>query len=381
MFFGRADVPVPENLVRSLLAWLKAFWPAPLPANLRERSLSGVGALLGLLVTEIVSRTVLGASVPWFIAPMGASAVLLFAVPTSPLAQPWSIVGGNVLSALVGVGCAHWIDDPTLAAALAGGLAIILMFQLRCLHPPGGAVALTSVLGGAEVEALGFGFALVPVALNSLLLLLMALLFNAAMHRRYPQRATDKHPPGAHHTADALPGDRLGVRPEDLQAVLEERGEMIDISNTDLEEILLAAERRAWRRRFGDMRCTDVMSHDVVTIAPSATLEAAWSQLAHHRLKALPVVEDGRLVGIVTMHDFLLSQDLPWRSVEDAMTREVVSANPEQLVIELVPTFSDQGIHHVPIVDADRRVIGMLTQSDLVAALFRAGLDQALASR
>ena len=82
----------------SLLDWLKTFWPAPLPVSLRERTLSGIGALLGLLATEIVSRSVLGASIPWFVAPMGASAVLLFAVPASPLAQPWSIVGGNLLA-------------------------------------------------------------------------------------------------------------------------------------------------------------------------------------------------------------------------------------------------------------------------------------------
>jgi len=73
---------------------------------------------------------------------MGASSVLLFAVPASPLAQPWSIVGGNFVSALVGIGCAHWIPDPALAATLAVGLAIIAMFQLRCLHPPGGAMGM-----------------------------------------------------------------------------------------------------------------------------------------------------------------------------------------------------------------------------------------------
>lgn len=366
----------------SLLDWLKTFWPAPLPVSLRERTLSGIGALLGLLATEIVSRSVLGASVPWFVAPMGASAVLLFAVPASPLAQPWSIGGGNLLSALTGVACARWIDDPALAAALAAGLAIVLMFQLRCLHPPGGAVALTAVIGGPEVEALGFGFALVPVLLNSLLLLLIALLFNAAMRRRYPQRIAEKPAARTHHTADRPPSDRLGVRPDDLQAVLEERGEMIDISRADLEEILLAAERRAWRRRFGDMRCADVMSRDVVTITPDATLEVAWSQLAHHRVEALPVVQAGeRLVGIITLHDFLIAQDMPWRTVGEVMTQDVFCASPDRAIVELVPVFSDRGLHQVPIVEADRRVVGILTQSDLVAALFQAGLDQALAGR
>ncbi|VEA74072.1 HPP family [Serratia rubidaea] len=84
----------------------------------------------------------------WFVAPMGASAVLLFAVPASPLAQPWSIVGGNLVAALIGVSCGKLIGDPGLACGVAACLAIGVMFKLRCLHPPSGAVALTAILGG-----------------------------------------------------------------------------------------------------------------------------------------------------------------------------------------------------------------------------------------
>lgn len=72
-----------------------------------------------------------GANIPLLVAPMGASAVLLFAVPASPLAQPWSIIGGNLVSATIGVTCANVIGDPTLAAALAVALAICGMFALR----------------------------------------------------------------------------------------------------------------------------------------------------------------------------------------------------------------------------------------------------------
>ena len=115
-----------------------------------------------------------------------ASAVLLFAVPASPLAQPWSIMGGNTVSALVGVSCALLLGPTGLAAGLAGVLAIAFMFSLRCLHPPGGAVAMTAVLGGSAVTHLGYQFAFWPVALNSALMLLAALLFNRLARRRYP---------------------------------------------------------------------------------------------------------------------------------------------------------------------------------------------------
>ena len=86
------------------------------------------------------------ANIPLLVAPMGASAVLLFAVPASPLAQPWSIIGGNLVSATVGVACASWIADPVGAGALAVALAICAMFALRCVHPPSGAGERSSVL-------------------------------------------------------------------------------------------------------------------------------------------------------------------------------------------------------------------------------------------
>src|SRR5690606_34695683 len=116
----------------------------------------------------------------WLIAPMGASSVLLFAVPSSPLAQPWSVIAGNTIAALIGVSCAKVVGQPILAAGLAASLAIAAMFAFRFIHPPSGAVALTAVLGGPAVYELGYGFVLVPVALNSVLLLLTALVFNNA---------------------------------------------------------------------------------------------------------------------------------------------------------------------------------------------------------
>ena len=129
------------------------------------------------------------ASIPLLVAPMGASAVLLFAVPASPLAQPWSIIGGNLVSATVGVACATWIADPVDAAALAIALAICAMFTLRCVHPPSGAVALTAVLGGPSIHSLGFGFVFEPILIQSFALLAAAIVFHALTGHRYPHVA------------------------------------------------------------------------------------------------------------------------------------------------------------------------------------------------
>lgn len=373
---------IPLQATARLRAWLRGFLPEPHRIGARERVYGFVGALLGLFATEWIGRQMIGEAAPWFIASMGSSAVLLFAMPSSPLAQPWSVVGGNIVSALVGVACAQLIANPGFAAAAAVGLSLVVMLQLRCLHPPGGAVALTAVLGGPAVADLGFGFAIAPVAVDSLILALAAVVFNVALGRRYPHRS--EAPANPHLTSDPLPSARVGVTVADLTAALESRGELLDISRHDLGEILAAAEARARLRRFGDVSCRDVMSRDVVTVGPEASVGEAWALLARHKVKALPVViaGRGRLVGIVSLHDFFVRQELVGNlSVGELMSRDVVTARPEQPIIELAKLFSDGGLHHIPVVDAEHRVVGMLTQSDFVAALVRNRPDEPEAAR
>jgi len=369
---------------RHVAQWFAAFVPAPVTVSRREVALGALGALLGLGSAAWLSHHMLAGLNPWFIAPMGASAVLLFAVPSSPLAQPWSIVGGNLVAALIGVTCARWVPDLALAGALAGSLAIVAMFSLRCLHPPSGAVALTAVLGGPAVRALGYAFVLWPVAIDSLLLLMAALLFNVSARRRYPHRAPAPAP--THLTRDAPPSARVGLSLQDLHAALEARGELLDVSEDDLQELFVEAEHRAWQRRFGRLRCNEIMSHDVITVTPSTAAQEAWQRMIHHAVKALPVVDaQSRLLGIVTLHDFFVGHEVATQAghaawlVGDIMTRDVLTASPAQELVDLMHAFSDGGRHHLPVVDHDRRVVGMLTQSDVVAALFRAGIERAAA--
>jgi len=373
---------------RNVAQWLAAFVPAAVTVSRREIALGALGALLGLGSAAWLSHHMLAGLNPWFIAPMGASAVLLFAVPSSPLAQPWSIVGGNLVAALIGVTCARWVPDLALACALAGSLAIAAMFALRCLHPPSGAVALTAVLGGPAVHALGYAFVLWPVAIDSLLLLMAALVFNVSARRRYPHHAHAPAPP--HFTRDVLPSARLGLTLQDLHAAIEARGELLDVSEDDLQDLFVEAEHRAWRRRFGSLRCGEIMSRDVVTATPSMAAQDAWQRMIHHAVKALPVVDaQSRLLGIVTLHDVFVGHGATSRGevatqagraawlVGDIMTRNVLTASPAQELVDLMHAFSDGGRHHLPVVDHDRRLVGMLTQSDMVAALFRAGIERA----
>jgi CBS domain-containing membrane protein len=152
--------------------------------------ITALGSFVGLLAVAVISRALVGAEdAPYIAAYMGAAAVLIFAAPHSPLCQPWALIAGHVLSAIVGVTCYRLIPDLMIAAVSAVALAILVMQLLRCLHPPGGAAAMVAVLGGPSIHELGYGYALAPVGLNAVVLLVVALLVNNAIPgRRYPAR-------------------------------------------------------------------------------------------------------------------------------------------------------------------------------------------------
>ncbi|AJQ54485.1 TPA: HPP family protein [Aeromonas hydrophila] len=360
------------------------FFPVSTNTSIKESCYGALGAFVGLLGTALLCRWGLGLEVHWLIAPMGASAVLLFAAPASPLAQPWSIVVGNGVSALMGVLSASLVADPALAAALAVMLAIAAMFLTRSLHPPGGAVALTAVIGGEGIRQLGAGYVLLPVLLNSLLLLLLALCYNRLLGRRYPNSGQAQ--PNRHQTDDPQPSERVATQAADIDFALEKHGELLDISRQDLQALLQEAQLHALRARVGTVRVQDVMSRDLILIAAQQPAMAAWQLLSHHQVKALPVVDEaGRLIGIITLHDLMIDRalqqprgaaDLAELRVADLMTRNVSTARRYQPLYDLVGAFSDGGLHHMPVVDGEQ-LVGILTQSDMVAALFNLALHPA----
>ncbi|KTE31623.1 hypothetical protein ATE62_19720 [Sphingopyxis sp. HIX] len=202
--------------------------------------IGSAGALLGIGLAGLICGALFPASMPWLIAPMGASAVLLFAVPASPLAQPWSIVGGNSVAAITGILVANAVSTPALAAALAVATAILVMSLLRCLHPPGGAVALSAVLGWSTFGSHVVDF-LVPVVINSAVLVAIGILFHRFSGHSYPHRARaiEGKPP--------VPAP-VGVQMADIDAALEDFGETFDISREDLALLLERAEVHAAAR-------------------------------------------------------------------------------------------------------------------------------------
>ncbi|WP_372096940.1 HPP family protein [Tistrella mobilis] len=225
----------------------RIFTPILPGATVRARAIGAMGALTAVAVTSLVAHWILGPGwhLPVLVAPTGASAVLLFVLPSSPMAQPWPIVGGTVISALVGIATARLVPDATLAAGLAVAAAIGMMSVLRCLHPPGGAVALSAVLGGPTITETGFAYAFVPLGLNALILVATGFLFHRLSGQHWPLRAAQpaSQPVGARRFTS-----------EDIAGAVDDMGTAVDISREDLETLIRRIEARAASRLARESR-------------------------------------------------------------------------------------------------------------------------------
>lgn len=215
------------------LGWLRMGWPR-----------GAVGAVLGIALAALLGHLIpSGEGLPWIMAPVGASAVLVFAVPASPLAQPWPVVGGNLISVLVGMAvgklCALGGLGAPVAVSLAVGGAIAVMALTRCTHPPGGAAAILGAMAGIAPAAHLPG-PLAPLALNVIGIVGVGWLYNAATGHPWPHIPVVPPSPAPMRTVTY---DR-----EDLDAVLADWDETLDVEPDDLDALFRAVERRVLRR-------------------------------------------------------------------------------------------------------------------------------------
>ncbi len=383
-----------QTVSSAIVEFLKAFRPVPDTTGLKEKILSGLAGLAGIALVMGASALFLAPrDLPWVVASMGASAVLLFAVPHGPLSQPWNFVGGHLLSAFIGITVARLVPDTVLAAALAVGIAISVMYITRCLHPPGGATALSAVVGGPSVTALGYGYMVTPVLLNVVVMLAWALVINNLLgNRRYPEALRRPAAGGEERKRPVVAG--LGVAPEDLDYAMRKLGEYIDLSVGDLRALVELTAAHAARRELGRLTCGDIMTPDPEAVEYDTPVEQAWQRMAELKVRALPVVDHRRhVIGILTIADFLrqvkqpgtepLAERLrrflvPSRTLHTdkpeyaghLMTRRVVTVRRDRHVMELFPIYLSEGVHHLPVVDEAGRLVGMVTPKDLLQALY-----------
>lgn len=371
----------------------RRFLLADTPAlSAAERWRSALGALLGMILSGLLLHAMpVGAH--WLIAPVGASTIILFVLSHSPLAQPWSVIGSYLVSTAAALASTAFIPFPPFAAAVAVAVSLWLMARLNCIHPPGGALTLFLVLDGPyTIQRMGLTVEL--VLLNMTVMLLAAVLVNNfVLGRRYPY-GLKRDAGNLHGTGDSSPMQRIGLTHADLERAVRELDTFVDIQENELVQLYNLSVDHAFDRHIG-LSCGDIMSRDIVTVEFGTELETAWNQLRAHKIKALPVVDSfGRMIGILTVADYLRQMDdttaaglavrlqgllrrTPGTHSEKAevvgqiMTAKVYAARIDTPISELAHSLSERNMHHIPVLDDTRRVVGMVTQSDIIAALYK----------
>ena len=376
------------------MSFLKAYWPRPATGSMRDHARAAIGAGLGVLSTGLIAHAVLPGSwqtAVFLIAPMGASAIILFCLPSSPLAQPWSVLGGNLIAATSGVVFTQLLPHhPASAAALAVLVAISMMFALRCLHPPSGAVALTAVLGGDAIHSMGYMFIWWPVLANSLLMILAAWLYHTLTGYRYPVPHVESKPNTPAHMHY-----QFGFKEEDLQAALGEFHEVLAVSPEDLQALLQQTELIAYRRKLEEIECKHIMRPVEATLQFGDSLEHAWQALSQQSEPAIPVVNKSNLViGLLGVADIMrhakpekfhqvapaIRRLIRWSQtttsnkpevVGQIMSTPVITILEDMHLIHTIPLITTHHLQLVPVVDHHNKLVGILTQTDVIRALYR----------
>lgn len=353
-----------------LIRSLRGLGPAIPRPNAQDAVRAALGAGLGLLFTGVVlhliSPTASLLAQPLLIAPFAASAVLIFAVPNSPLAQPWAVVVGNTVAALIGLLTALLLPLPLLAAALAVLLTLLATAALRATHPPAGAVAMAVVLI-SNGDPAPLTYALHPVLTGSVALVVAGVAWNLATGRAYPLRQTA---PSPHGTADTNANRRLQPGTEILAAALTKLRLGANVGVEDLARLITAAEAETAAAAFGPITAAQIMSRDLITAAPHTALPDLAASFRSHRFKSLPIRDAaGHYAGCVTI-DALVGLSDPDLTAQDLRDPGIQTATPATTMADLISLLSDGRQQTVPITDGPR-LVGLVTRSDLLALLIQ----------
>jgi CBS domain-containing membrane protein len=359
--------------------------PEPASVSWSERLRSTLGVVMGLM--SIVGLGALftsnGYNFPWIVASMGASAFLLFVLPSSPMAQPWAVIGGSCVSAFVGIVCTSLVHDLIFLIPLSVGLAILAMFSLRCLHAPAAALALLIPLNGLA----DLNFVIFPVLGNSALLVVCAMMYNSLTGKPYPYR------PKVALDSSALAKRDRKIEEEEIDSVLAKYNQVIDISKDDLANLISQVEHGAYQKKLESILCKNIMTTELLFVGMSSPLDQAWALLRNRRIKALPVIDDDRRVlGIITVEDFMNSAAVdfhqsfgrrfngfvrtvipglgdPLNTIGQVMSKSVNVISEDCNMLDLAKIFSGNSHHHIPVINAEKQLVGMITQSDFVKAI------------
>jgi CBS domain-containing membrane protein len=269
------------------------------------------------------------------------------------------------------------------------------MLLLRCLHPPGAATALTPVMAGDPITSLGYGFVLMPVGLNVVIMLILAIAFNRwLLGHSYPVHSQLLATKKVRLNQIVVEQQRTGFSEQDMEQALDNMNAFMDVTAVDLSKLFTDVQMQRFKRYQGNITCKDIMVRNIVSVEYGTEVEDAWQIMQGQQIKAIPVVDRAkRVIGIITRNDFFkfinvginetfqekfrafirrtpdVSTSKP-ESVGHIMT-STVSILPESThIAELVPLMANQGYRQIPIVNNEKRLVGMVYQANLIAALY-----------
>lgn len=355
----------------SLISALRALGPSVASVPLTEAVRAGVGAVVGLVFAGlfVLSPAIDSQLGLYLIAPFGASSVLLFAVPNSPLAQPWAAIVGNTVAALIGVAVCLHVADPALRIALAVGLAITATILCRALHPPAGAVAMTAAMSPDAIADLGFRFALAPVATGTVLLVVLAAIYARLTGRHYPMRQVDDL--NVNRTGDPSPSSREGLSEAQLNSLLERYRQNFNLGAGDLARLVGAAELQAAAQRAGPVTAGAIMSRDLVTVAAETSAQGVAALFRRHRFTSIPVTDQGgRYLGMIFQIHLIGADTGPNDPARVLMETGMPVASAETPLGTLLALMADGAVDAVPVL-AGRTLVGVVTRTDLIGAFAR----------
>lgn len=340
------------------LPGLSGWFPAMPRPRANDVARSAIGAAGAVLLAVGLGHA--SGIAPGLLAPLGASAVLVFMTPNSPLAQPWSVLVGSAMAVLAGE-LAGLAAPMPWAAGLAVALAVLLMSAARALHPPGGAVAL---IGGLEAgHASAFDLA-VPLGFVLAVVVLAGMVWARLTGRAYPFRAM---------TAGA-PVARAGLSESELTELLVRFRQGANVGTADLARMVAAATDEAARHRFRGTRCADVMSAPPIFARPEDSLAQIVGRFRSNTIKSLPVADAAmRPLGVIQPGDViaaLTSADDARRGASAAqMMRPEIERVPADQPVGLLLRALSVSAHQIIAVMEGPRMVGVITRSDVIALL------------
>lgn len=257
------------------------------------------------------------------------------------------------------------------------------------------ATSLNTIMAGTSITSLGYSFVFVPVVVNIIILLILAMKINRwIMARDYSSPLPVKKKKTDQQHAVTIPSHQIGFSEQDLDLALADSDVFIDMTHAELSHLLTQVEKYAFKRLKGQLLCADIMIKQVITVEYGTEVEEAWEIMRRNKLKAMPVLDKARrVIGIITWNDFFKFIDLSiYEGLQDKFCRfirrttDITATKPESVgfimtspvitvedtthIVDLIALMSNQGYRQIPVVNSEQCLVGMVYQSNLIAGLY-----------